>query len=182
MALTATIYHWLIDLSDVDRGVYEQLDLRAAMHPSETPAHLVTRVIAYAYSYEEGITFSAAGVAGSSDPAVMVRDHGGQIRHWIDIGTPSADRIHRARKACDRVSIFTHHDQGLLVKEMQSREIFKLDSVQAWSVHRPLVNELASKLERNMKWGMVFTGGELYATVGAETLSGPIVAIDLQSA
>ena len=36
MALTATLYHLQVTLSDVDRGVYEALDLRVAQHPSET--------------------------------------------------------------------------------------------------------------------------------------------------
>jgi len=36
MALGATVHHFKIDLPDVDRGVYEALDLRVAQHPSET--------------------------------------------------------------------------------------------------------------------------------------------------
>ena len=40
MALTATMHHFQITLSDVDRGVYEALDLRVARHPSETMRYL----------------------------------------------------------------------------------------------------------------------------------------------
>ncbi|HVR96035.1 MAG TPA: YaeQ family protein, partial [Thermoanaerobaculia bacterium] len=32
MALTSTIYNLEIELADVDRGVYETLDLRVAQH------------------------------------------------------------------------------------------------------------------------------------------------------
>ena len=46
MALSATVYHIQIELSDVDRGVYEALDLRVARHPSESMPYLLTRVIA----------------------------------------------------------------------------------------------------------------------------------------
>jgi len=35
MAQTATIYNLSIDLADIDRGVYETLDLRVARQPSE---------------------------------------------------------------------------------------------------------------------------------------------------
>jgi uncharacterized protein YaeQ len=52
MALSATVYHLQVDLSDVDRGVYEALDLRVARHPSETMRYLLTRVIAYCLCYE----------------------------------------------------------------------------------------------------------------------------------
>ena len=46
MALGSTVYHLEIELSDVDRGVYETLSLKAAQHPSETPGYLVARVLA----------------------------------------------------------------------------------------------------------------------------------------
>ena len=58
MALSATVYHIQIELSDVDRGVYESLDLRVARHPSESMPYLLTRVIAYALLFEEGIAFT----------------------------------------------------------------------------------------------------------------------------
>ena len=61
MALQSTVYHLQIELSDVDRGVYEALDLRVARHPSESMAYLLTRTIAYALLYEEGIAFSRGG-------------------------------------------------------------------------------------------------------------------------
>ena len=45
MALTSTIYTFDLTLSDVDRGCYETLALRVAMHPSESPEYFVTRVL-----------------------------------------------------------------------------------------------------------------------------------------
>jgi hypothetical protein len=38
------MYHRQIELSDVDRGVYESLDLRVARHPSESARYLLMRV------------------------------------------------------------------------------------------------------------------------------------------
>ena len=55
MALTATIYHFEIDLSDVDRSVYQLLDLRLAQHPSESMRFMLARAIAYCLFYDEGI-------------------------------------------------------------------------------------------------------------------------------
>lgn len=59
MALTATIYHFTIQLADVDRAVYETLQLKVARHPSETAEYLVTRVLAYCLEFAEGISFRA---------------------------------------------------------------------------------------------------------------------------
>ena len=54
MALTSTIYNFDVELADSDRGVYETLAVRAALHPSETEEYLWTRVLAYCLEYEEG--------------------------------------------------------------------------------------------------------------------------------
>src|SRR5438874_12979014 len=98
MALSATVYHLQIELSDVDRGVYEELDLRVARHPSETMRYLLTRVLAYCLCYEEGIAFSK-GLSTVEEPPLWVKDAQGNLRVWIEIGTPSPERLHKASKA-----------------------------------------------------------------------------------
>jgi uncharacterized protein YaeQ len=102
MALSATVYHLQVDLSDVDRGVYQALDLRVARHPSETMRYLLTRVIAYCLCYEEGIAFTK-GLSDAEDPALWIKDLQGNLRAWIEIGTPSAERLHKASKGSPRV-------------------------------------------------------------------------------
>lgn len=67
------MHAFTVHLADVDRGVYDELSLRVARHPSETGAFLLTRVLAYALEYEEGISFSE-GIAATDEPAVAVRD------------------------------------------------------------------------------------------------------------
>src|ERR1700722_14698215 len=51
MANLATLYRFKLSVSDVDRGVYEDLDFRVPMHPSENAAYLLSRVLAYALNY-----------------------------------------------------------------------------------------------------------------------------------
>ena len=114
MALTATIYTFEIELSDVDRGVYETLPLRVARHPSETEEYLVTRVLAYCLEYAVGISFSK-GLADPDEPTLAVRDLTGVIRVWIDIGAPDAARMHKAGKAAARVVVYTHKDPDKLL-------------------------------------------------------------------
>ena len=90
MALTATIYNFDIALSDVDRGVYETLSVRAALHPSESLEYLASRVLAYCLEYEEGIAFSAGGVSDGDLPPLQVPAPGGGIKTWIEVGLPDA--------------------------------------------------------------------------------------------
>jgi uncharacterized protein YaeQ len=47
MALTALIYSFEVQLSLIDRGVYDSISFKAAQHPSETSEYLMTRVLAY---------------------------------------------------------------------------------------------------------------------------------------
>ncbi len=95
MALSATLYNLTIDLSDVDRGVYEALELHVARQPSETAEYMTVRVLAYCLEYVEGIELTQ-GVAAGGEPALYVRDLTGQVQAWIEVGLPDAERIHRA--------------------------------------------------------------------------------------
>src|SRR6185503_11743098 len=94
MALTSTIYNVSVDLNDVDRGVYESLTLRLAMHPSETMEYMATRLMAYCLEYTEGIEMTT-GLSDGDEPAIVVRDLTGRITTWIEVGLPDADRLHR---------------------------------------------------------------------------------------
>src|SRR5580704_4100089 len=132
MALTATMHHFEVTLSDVDRGVYETLDLRVARHPSESGRYLTTRTLAYCLSYEEGIAFSKGGISSTEEPPIAVRDPTGILLAWIDIGAPSAERLHKASKAAQRVALFTHTDLGLLRREASSRAIHKVAAIEVW--------------------------------------------------
>ncbi len=54
MAQTATPVRFKVQLSHVDRGVYEALDVKMAQHPSETRRFLLCRLCAFVLLYEEG--------------------------------------------------------------------------------------------------------------------------------
>ena len=173
MALQATVYHLQIELSDVDRGVYEALDLRVGRHPSESMPYLLTRVIAYSLLYEEGIAFSK-GLSTSDEPALWVRDLQGNLTVWIEVGTPSADRLHKAAKACPRVVVFTQHDPRLLAKEAATRTIHKADAIEIYALDATFLDGLAALTDRNSHWTLSRNDGILYVTVGEESLSTPL--------
>jgi uncharacterized protein YaeQ len=170
MALSATVYRFQIDLSDVDRGVYEALDLRVARHPSESMPYLLTRVIAYALLYEEGIAFSK-GLSTSDEPALWVKDLQGNLRAWVEVGTPSADRLHKASKASPRVVVFTHHDPRLLTREAESRAIHRVETIEVYAIDSTFLETLAALTDRNVNWTLLRNDGLVYVTAGSETLS-----------
>ncbi|HVY38466.1 MAG TPA: YaeQ family protein [Polyangia bacterium] len=174
MALQATVYHLQIELSDVDRGVYEALDLRIARHPSESMAYLLTRTIAYALLYEEGIAFSKGGLSSTEEPPVSIRDLQGNLTTWVEIGTPSADRLHKASKAAPRVVVFTQHDPRLLEKEAAIRAIHRADQIEVYALPAAFLDELAALTERNARWSLLRNDGTLFVTAGDQTVSAPL--------
>lgn len=173
MALSATVYHFEIQLADVDRGVYESLAFKVAQHPSETPEYLLARVLAFCLEYREGIAFSK-GLAEPDEPAIVVRDLTGAIQAWIEIGTPDAARLHKASKAAPRVAVYTHKDPRALLRQMSGERIHRREAIAVHGVDRELLAALVERLERRMAFDLSVTGGELYLTLGERTLSGSV--------
>jgi uncharacterized protein YaeQ len=173
MALTATMYHLRIELSDVDRGVYEQLDLRLARHPSEAARYLFTRTIAYCLFYEEGIAFSR-GLAASEEPAVWLKTLDGRLKLSIEVGTPSAERLHKASKAAERLVVFTHHDPALLKRAVAGQTIHHADQIELYSLEPALLDALEKATGRDARWGLVRTGGQLYFIIGTQSIEGEL--------
>ena len=173
MALTATIYNIDIDLADADRLVYETLALRVARHPSESEAYLLTRVLAYALEYREGIAFSR-GLSQPDEPAISVRDLTGALRVWVEVGTPDAERLHRAAKAADRVVVYTHKDPAQFVRQLAGERIHRIEALELYSIDRRLITALAERLDRRMAFGLSITDRDLYISIGSDTLTGGV--------
>lgn len=174
MAAGATVYRLEIEVSDIDRGVYETLDLRLAMHPSESMAYFLTRTIAYALLYEEGIAFSKGGLSSADEAPLTVRDLQGNLRVQVEIGTPTAERLHKASKAAPRLVVFTHQDPRRLQQEAASRDIHKADQVEVYALDPKFLARLGELTDRTSKWTLLRQDDLLYVTVGTQTASGPV--------
>jgi uncharacterized protein YaeQ len=162
MALTATISTFEISLNDSDRHVYESFTLKVARHPSETEDYLWTRVIAYCLEYAEGIAFSKGGLSDPEEPPIAVRDLTGALRVWIEIGAPSADRLHKASKASPRVVLYTHKDPRLLLRGYEGATIHRAGTIDVFAVPRDLLDALEPHLDRRVTLALSVAGGELY--------------------
>jgi uncharacterized protein YaeQ len=178
VALTATIHNIQIDLADSDRSVYESLDLRVARHPSESGEYLVTRVLAYALEYAEGITFTK-GVSDPDEPAITIRDLTGALRAWIEIGSPDASRLHKASKGSPRVAVYTHKDPDQFMRNLAGQRIHNADAVEIYAVDRPLVAALAARLDRRMDFALSVNDREITISVGNDTLTGTVRRLTL---
>jgi uncharacterized protein YaeQ len=172
------MYNFAVQLADVDRGVYDELALRVARHPSETDAYMVTRVLAYCLEYEEGIAFSE-GISSTDEPAVLVRDLTGKLTTWIEVGAPDAARLHYASKLADRTTIYTHRDPVKVIAAWDGKKIHQLEQITLQSFDPGFVDAAVAALERRNAITVTRSDGRLYLDVNGVALSTAVLAHDL---
>ena len=172
------MYRFLLELSDIDHGNYESLDVRVARHASEDAERLVVRVLARALAHEEGLEFGR-GLSNETDAALWAHSPTGEIATWIDVGMPSADRLHRASKRADKLLVFTHKSETALLKEWKSRKIHRAESIVIHRVPAEFVRDLAQDLARKMTWYLTLQDGELSVAVGDRNLETTVEEVTL---
>jgi len=158
-------------LADADRGVYEQLSWRVAQHPSESDRYLVARVLARALEHAEGLEFSKGGVSDGDEPALVRRDLRGDLQAWIEVGAPSAERLHRASKACPRVVVYTW-TADRIAEALAERPPFRAPELVELPVE--FLDALAGTLDRNNAWELSVSGGVVYVAAGGATFEGAV--------
>lgn len=173
MALGATIHTFTVRLADVDRGVYEDLALRVARHPSETDAFMLTRVLAYCLEFEEGIAFSE-GISATDEPAVLVRDPTGRLTAWIEVGAPDADRLHYGSRLADRTVVYTHRDPGKVLAPWVGKRIHRADAIVLHSFDPGFVDDAVAALERRSTMTLSITERQLYLDLNGTSLASAV--------
>jgi uncharacterized protein YaeQ len=169
MALPSTIYKANLQLSDVDRGVYESLQVTVARHPSETEERLVARLLAYAIFYEPDLTFTK-GLCATDEPDIWVVGPDGRIQLWIEVGLLESDRVIKATRHAGRVALLASGKALSAWDQQQLPKLEKVSNLTVISLDQAFVNALAAQLERSINWSITITEGMLYLTVGEGTL------------
>jgi uncharacterized protein YaeQ len=175
MAIGATIHRFDIELADSDRGVFETLELRVARHPSEGAGFLLVRVLAYCLEYEEGIVFSKGGISDVVEPAISICDLTGMRLAWIEVGAPSADRLHRASKATRRVALYTDRRLDILRTSLGGERIHRAEEILVTAFPQAFLRGLEAHLDRNVRWSVSLSDSHLYVTAGGESFDTELV-------
>lgn len=161
MALPSKLYRFRIELSDPEKASYESLDFRVAQHPSESLTYMLTRVIAFALSYEEGIEFSPEGLSDPDTPCIRVLNLGGSPKVWIEIGNPSARKIHKASKASEKVKIYTYKDPQVLINELNSEPIHRSEKLEIFSIAPDFLDQLEGYIKKDNRWSLINMDGTI---------------------
>lgn len=170
MAQTATIYNVTIDLSDLDRGVYETLELRVARHPSETAEFMLVRLLAYCLEYQEGIALTES-LSSGDEPALVVRDLTGRLTAWIEVGLPDAARLHRGSKLAGRAAVYTHRDARQLLSQLSGAKIHRAGDIPIRAFDRVAIDEVAALIERRASLAVSVSDGDVLVALGERTFT-----------
>lgn len=170
MAIGAVMHTFDVQLADLDRGVYEDLTLRLAQHPSETAEFLVMRLLAYCLEYTEGIAFSE-GISAMNEPAVLVRDATGAQTAWIEVGSPDAERLHHGSKLTGHVAIYTHRDPSRVLPQWAGKKIHAAEDIALFSFDPGFTGAAASALQRRNTMTLSVTEAQLYLDLNGTNLT-----------
>ena len=170
MALGSTMYLFSVELADMDRGVFETLEIRAAQHPSEAADYLLTRVLAYCLEYREGIAFSKGGVSDRDEPTLFARDLTGALQLWVEIGVPAPERLHQASKGAPECALYCHKDEQQLRIRLKGATIHRAEAVRVYVMPRELLDTLQRHLDRRMSFSLTVSEGHLYCSVNDDSV------------
>jgi uncharacterized protein YaeQ len=180
MAQHATPVRFKVALSHVDRDVYESLDLKLAQHPSENTRYLLCRLFAYCVLYEEGLAFSRAGLATPDEPPIALHSLDGRLLLQVEIGLPSAERLHKASKAAPRLVVFTQHDPLLLLAALHGHRVHRLAAIEAYAIAPSFLDDVAGCIgERGADLELTIADHHLYVGVAGKSFSTQLAPVAL---
>ena len=180
MAIGSTVYNFEISLTDTSRNVYEAVSLKAAMHSSETIEFLLCRVLAFCLEATDGLEFSK-GLDDPAMPAIWARDLTGKLTHWIEVGTPSAEKLHKASKHVGRVVVYTHRNPNIILQQLAGQKIFRAEEIAVYSFRPDFLGEVSALIERRNTWELARGEGILYLDIQGKSFTSTIESHMLDS-
>ena len=162
MALKPTIYKARIALSDLDRNLYESLNLTIALHPSETLERMVARILAYCLNAQDNLIF-CKGLSDADEADLWARNLNDAIELWIDVGEPAAERIKKASRLAKAVKVYSFNSKSD-TWWTQGQEEFTQLKAQWFQFPWPQVQALAAKVNKTMDWSMTISENSIFVS------------------
>jgi uncharacterized protein YaeQ len=162
MALKPTIYKARIALSDLDRNLYESLNLTIALHPSETLERMVARILAYCLNAQDNLIF-CKGLSDADEADLWARNLNDVIELWIDVGEPAAERIKKASRLAKAVKVYSFNSKSD-TWWTQGQEEFTQLKAQWFQFPWPQVQALAATVNKTMDWSMTISENSIFVS------------------
>ena len=162
MALQSTPYKVELNLTDLDRGVYENLRFTVAKHPSETEERMAVRLIAYALFYHAQLAFGR-GLSDVDEPALWEKSLDDRVLHWIEVGQPDAERITWCSRRTEKFSLVAYGNLRVWQTKVLDT-VRSLKNINVVGIEQEGLADLARDLPRSISWSVMISDGELFVT------------------
>ena len=160
MALKPTICKLTIDLSDIDRHVYDTLNLTVAQHPSETMERMMSRILCFCINSQEYLEFTK-GLSAVDEPDIWAKSLDGQTSLWIDIGEPNPERIKKATRVASNVRVYSFNSKSE-VWWNQNKDLLKKLKVSVYQFPWESIQALSELYERTMAFSVTISDDSCY--------------------
>ncbi len=169
MALPSTIYRANIQLSHIDRNLYDTLQITLARHPSETAERLVARLLAYALFAEPELAFTK-GICAGDEPDLWSKGPDGRVRLWLEVGLPDPERLVKASRHAERVVVLASGGSRATWLKQHLPKLSAVANLTVLGLEQTFLTRLVSRLERSISWSLTVTEGSIYLGLDGETL------------
>ena len=177
MALASTLYDFQVTLSNVDRGVDQQLAFKVARHPSETMERVWLRVLAMCWLWEERLVFGP-GLSDPDAPDLETRDYTNLVTRWVRVGRPDPAKIQRAVDQNGSATVCVLFDDPeamkLFLAQVADEKLNRVAKAQLAAVDPEFLKELASDEGRRHKLVVTLSGDHFYLDRKGESFDGPL--------
>jgi uncharacterized protein YaeQ len=174
MAAKATIYKAEVQISDIDRGLYEDQSVTIARHPSETDERLLIRLLAFALNVpadaDHGPLEFAKDMWDPDEPSIWQKDFTGRIIHWIEVGQPDEKRLSRITARVDRVSVYSFSSSTPIWWEGIQSKLTRARNLTVWQVPSAQSEALAALAQRTMELQVTVQEGAIWIGDGTKSL------------
>lgn len=171
-----TLFKFQIELSDIPRSFYETIEFRAAQHPSESMPYFLTRILAFVLNYESDLSFAPTGLHDPDAAAIHIPDLSGGFTTLIEIGSPSARKLHKATKTAKTVKVYTYKNPLSLLEEIKTEKVHRATEIEIFSLAPAFLSEIEPLLKNNNKWSLMFNDGTISIQIGDQSILGELVS------
>ena len=171
MAIKATIFKAELNIADMDRHYYGDHSLTIARHPSENDERMMVRLLAFALSASEALTFTR-GISTEDEPDLWQKNLNGEIELWIDLGQPDEKRIRKACARAKQVIIYCYQPRSAPVwwKQLE-KKLTRFENLSVYNLADDMASQLGALSSRNMQLQCTIQDGEIWFSSGEQSVN-----------
>ena len=161
MAIKSTIYKANIQLSNIDKNHYDNLQLTLARHSSETEERLMIRLLAFLQHADTQPSFGK-GISNEDEAVVWSKNDVDEIMLWIELGQIDLKRIKRASRLSKQMVIYCYGSTADIWWPQIKEKLSDFKNLTVFKVPNDTSEILAQFANRNMSFDCMIEDGQLW--------------------